>query len=227
MKVEKKTAEEKEALDKRSGDANTKAKPINYPEGSKKKQQTAENPSGDDKPKVKKENKEIEFYFTPIELQEKGKKLAIVLQDKAKIEDEKKHVADGFKSQIDAKQTEIDILIEQLTIGMERKNVIVEVRRNFESGLREYWYKDEKRGEEPLTKQDHQLDLDLAIAGNLEAEKKDKPFDLKLAANDWIVTKKGMVVMITADDVLNGIKTEHIERLATEDEIKKGETVKA
>lgn len=181
MKVEKKTKEEKEAQDKRSGDANTKAKPIDYPEEAKKKQkQTAENPSGDGKPKVKKETREIDFLFTPDELQQQGKRLAIAFQDKCKIEEEKKQTNDVYKTKIDAKQTEIDVLIEQVTVGYERKTVTVEVIRNFESGMREYWYKGEKRGEEPLKAHDHQLDIDLAIDANLAEEKKEIPFDLKL-----------------------------------------------
>lgn len=223
MTKEKKKNEE---LDKTSADVNTKAPAINYPEEVKKKQrQTSGNPSGDGKPKVRKETKEIDFHFTSQELQDKGKKLANVLQEKTKIEEEKKQNADAFKLRIDAKSTEADVLIEHLTIGMERKIVTVEVRRNFDSGQREYWYNGEKRGEEALTAKDHQLDIDDAEEIKKIEDKKEIPFDLKLAAGDWIVTKKGSVIQITADDVLNGIKTETIARLATEEEIAAGEKV--
>ncbi len=105
---------------------------------------------------VKKETREIEFQFTDKELQEKGSKLATAIHDK-------------FKTLLDAKQSEIDLLSEQITDGFEKKTVTVEVKRNFESGLREYWYKGEKRGEEALTALDHQHELDLAEKNNIEA----------------------------------------------------------
>lgn len=218
MTKEKKGAD---TQDKTSADVNTKAKPIIYPDEVKKKQkQSPENPSGDPtKPKVRKETREIEFHFTPEELQEKGRKLANALQDKAKIEAEKKANADEFKVKIDAKQTEVDVLTENITMGKETKTVTVEVIRNFESGKREYWYGGVKRDEEKLTAKDHQLDLEDAIPKT----ETDVPFDLPIAAGDWVVTKKGSVVMITADDILHGVDKSQLKRLATEDEIKAGE----
>lgn len=209
-------ATKKELKDKTTGHLNSTAPAINYPKG--KAPQTPENPSGDGKPKTKKETREIEFHFSDKEIQDKGIKLAKTLQEKHKIEEEKKAIADEFKMKIDAKQSEIDAITEQITNGFETRTVTVEVRRNFDTGMREYWYKDIKRGQEPLTAQDHQLELDMAEES---AEKNRPEFDLKLAAGDFVVTKKGVVVEITEEDVINGIQYKSIDRLATQEEIDK------
>ena len=82
--------------------------------------------------------------------------------------------------------------------------------------MREYWYKDIKRGQEPLTAQDHQLDLDLAEDQVKETK---RVFDIELKAGDFVVTKKGKVVEITEEDVVNGIQYKSIDRLATQEEI--------
>lgn len=206
----------KETKDKTKSHLNSQAPAIKYPEEALKKHaQTSEDPTGSGM-KVRKETREIEFHFTDKEIQDKGVKLAKCIKEKASIEDELKSIKADYTAKIGAKQTEIDTITEQISNGHEIRTVTVEVRRNFETGKREYWYKGEKRGEEPLTAKDHQMDIDDAIDSSIK-EAPVVPF--KINAGDFVVTKKGKVVEITEEDVVNGIQYKSIDRLATQEEI--------
>lgn len=225
------------AKDKRTTDQNSKAKPINYPKVEKKKsRQTASNPSGGDiAPVIKKESALIEYRFSQDEINDKSKRLALACQDIASIEDEKRQMTTSFKFKIDGKQSEINILSNEIANGYEMKTVTCDVHRNFTTGKREYWHEGKMYHTESLTAQDHQIELDLAEENNsddseeLSKYKKkvkgeaaapiEKPFDLKLAAGDFVVTKKGTTIEITDEDILNGVRTASIERLATNEEI--------
>lgn len=211
--------------DKTQGFQNSSAEPINYPDETKAKlQQTAENPSGDpdfvaenEPVKYPKESRDIEFHFTEDELREKGDKLATANIAKARIESEKKQADAGFNERIKAEQAVIDILSKHIDDKYEDRTVTVEVRKNFDTQMREYWYNGVKRGEEPLLDRDHQVEL-FEEEASPETLAKNEML-LKIVAGDYVMTNGGIITMITDGDVINGIQNKGIERLATQEEI--------
>lgn len=183
---------------------------INYPKKDEK---------GDAK-KVRKEMRDLDFHFTDSEMQKMGIQLAITHRELGEINAEKKVELDSFKMRIDAKQTIIDTLSKELEDGYATRNLSCEVKLNFETGMREYWHSGSMRDSEPLRAEDHQTDI--FEEDHLKDNKKiNKVFDIRLIAGDMAVTKQGTVIEITADDELNGINYELIERLATNEEIEK------
>lgn len=161
---------------------------------------------------TRKENVTIELKFTEAEIGKRGQQLAKALQEIGVIEAEKKASNESFKSKIDAKQGEIEILTEQISSGFEMKLVSANVIKNFTSGLREYHYEGKKVKEERLGSTDHQLELVIK-------EPKVVKMDIKISANDFVVTKSGMTVQITEEDIVNGVKFDMFERLASQVEI--------
>lgn len=196
----------KEDADKRSADKNTKGPAINYP----KKDEIA--------PAVLKEQAEIKLTFTDEEIVKKAKQLVKTSREKTALELEKKMEAEKFASLIAAKETTIEALKKEIEDGAETKNVICEIKRNFTTQKREYWYKDEKVKEEPLRKTDHQLDLDIA-EGKMKVV---KSFEGKVKVGDYVKTKKGAVIKIIFEDLPTLTKDyieKNIEGYATQDEI--------
>lgn len=212
-----KTKKEK-GQDLTSADANSTAAPINYPDEVMQVVEEEKELTTDDMVRVKKELRDIEFQFSDEELQEKGKKLAEAHIEKAKIEAEKKAVNEKFNEQIKGEQSKIDILSKHIDEGYEEKTVTVEVRKNFDTGMREYWYKDVKRAEDPLTAEDHQPELfEQTFTDEVDEEKEEML--LKIVAGDYVMTSSGLITQITQEDIEHGIEKHGVERLATQDEI--------
>lgn len=115
----------------------------------------------------------VKVPFTEAEGNSMGHKISFLMQEKEGIEEERKSINDGFKNQIQAKETEINTLVRSMNLGFQMIQRNCEFVKNFDSGKREYWFNGEIVDLEPLTAADHQVELDLA-AKNENGEKPDE-----------------------------------------------------
>lgn len=204
--------------DKTSTDVNGKAKPITYKKGD------------GTPPSIIRERAKIKIPLDEKARLEKAEQLCKLLDEKADLEDKKRSVASKFAEDIQAKQTEIDIVQEQVAKKYEEKDVICDILRDFDKGVRVYQYKGVSYHTEPLTARDHHLDLDLAEENNkaqMEVVKDPKAAHIfaKLKAGDYIETSKGAIVKLTADDLLT-LKAGSVKDYATQKQIDEFEAAK-
>lgn len=128
---------------------------------------TAKPRTDDDRPKKtqippvtrSKELRNIRYAFTEAELQDKSKQLATACTEKQHIEDEKKSVNSDFKAKIDAKTSSINLLSNHISNGFEMRNVECEVEKDFEKGIKKYFYDGKEYDSVPLTALDRQAEL--------------------------------------------------------------------
>lgn len=196
--------------DKTSVDKNSQAPPIVHPAAV-----AAKNNTGVSKVPLK-EKCEIDFPFDQETKNKKADQLVNALDQLGALEDEKKDVTSKLAEKIKAKEAEVELIKNQLKAKKETKNIVCEIVRDFDRGVREYWFDGKKLKEEKLRATDHQHDL-LAAEKHVKKEN-EKPFALKLKPKDWILTKKGEVIELVEDDMLT-LNYNNIERLASQKEI--------
>lgn len=117
----------------------------------------------DDKTKGKKPNVKIEscirrvrINFTEQEMGTTAVKMACAVNDRRKIKSEMKEAVAKFQSQIQTKETEIDMFSDQISTGYELRDVKCEVRKIFDDGLKEFWYGGKMVDCIPLTPEEYQ-----------------------------------------------------------------------
>lgn len=118
------------------------------------------------KKKAIKTTKEIRREYSDKEITEMAKKMIQTMKDKESIKERAKIASDEFKTELANKDLEIDQLSNCVTNGFQYETVEVEMIKNFETGKREFWFKDVIVETEDLTAQDHQLELDMAEKAN-------------------------------------------------------------
>ncbi len=110
-------------------------------------------------PVVKKKNFNFEYKYTEAELKEKAKLLSEACAERNSIEDAKKSAASTFKSQIDGKNAEINILAENIRTGRQYLTKTCDCHYDFDKGVKTYAYEGDVVGEEKLSEQDYQLTI--------------------------------------------------------------------
>lgn len=105
----------------------------------------------------RKENYDYERKFTREELEEKSKQLVRAVREKAALEDQKKSAMSGFKSKIDSKTAELNLVSDQINTGSEYVTHTCDALLDYEKGTKTFFYNGEIVGEEKLTAADHQL----------------------------------------------------------------------
>lgn len=130
--------------------------------------------------------------FTSSELHVLLKDLVISITEKEEIEAEKTESNSGYKTRLDRVAKEINRIKNACQRGEENRTVQVQLVRNFEKGVRQYWTFDDdavvnqfgglgtlrkmvKR--EPLTPADHAIQLELLEEENAKRETEGKKSD--------------------------------------------------
>lgn len=103
--------------------------------------------------------KTIRYTFSKEETQANSKELAEECGQKKECEDEKKSVMSQFKAKIDSHDARIAMLSKWITTGYDYRSVECVVKRNFETGYKEFYYQGELVDQEKLTPEDHQLSI--------------------------------------------------------------------
>lgn len=111
-------------------------------------------------------NKEIREEYSDADIHKMAIDLVKTMKDKETIKEEAKAAADTFKQELASKDLQIEELSQCITNGYQYVTRKVQMVRNFDSGMREFWLNDKLVAEEPLTAKDHQLDLEDAEAQN-------------------------------------------------------------
>ena len=127
----------------------------------------------------------ITHKFTSAELHVLLKDLVISITEKEEIEAEKTESLSGYKTRLDRVAKEINRIKNACQRGEENRTVEVQLVRNFEKGVRQYWTFDDdavvnKFGglgtlrklvqKEPLTPSDHAIQLELLEEENAKRE---------------------------------------------------------
>lgn len=103
--------------------------------------------------------RKVKIEFAEDEKAHMGEKIANALKELDSIEEEKKSAVAEFAAEIKAKKAEISILKDNINLGYEYQNVDCELKKNFDSGYREYWLDGKIVDEEPIRPIDHQLTI--------------------------------------------------------------------
>src|SRR5689334_18813958 len=104
--------------------------------------------------------KTIRYMFSEAEQHQNSKELAEACGQKKETEDEKKSIMSQFKAKIDSHDARIGLLSKWITTGYDYRSVTVQVKRNFDTGYKEYYYQGELVDQEKLTAEDHQLAIE-------------------------------------------------------------------
>jgi len=115
---------------------------------------------GKKKPKFQTVNFTFNYEFNEKEIIEKAEQLADARIECNKIEEEKKMVTSDFKAKIDAKQAAINMLAGHIQNGFEKITKACQMTKDFNRGLKFYFYEGKNVGEEKLTAHDYQLQAD-------------------------------------------------------------------
>lgn len=110
---------------------------------------------------IKKENHTIEYHFTKEEIEVKARELAHGCHELANIQQAKKQVMSEFNDKIEGKQLQISTLSNHVTSGTEMKTVLCEVRKNFSTNIKEYFFEGKLYDTVPMTAADLQIELPL------------------------------------------------------------------
>lgn len=111
---------------------------------------------------TKKQKFPIDRKFTDAELQKKGARLAQLIDEKSNLEDKLKEETSRIKTDIKAKDTEINIVRKHITTGTENVLVDGEVIYDGKENTKSFWYKGVCYDTKPLDSEDMQAELDLA-----------------------------------------------------------------
>lgn len=106
---------------------------------------------------VRKENYNFKYKFSKEELEQKSKQLAMSCEERNKVEDQKKSVNSDFKSKIDSKNAEINIVSNHINTGYEWLTKTCDVQYDFDNGFKTFVYDGEIVGKEKMTPNDYQL----------------------------------------------------------------------
>lgn len=110
---------------------------------------------------TKKRNWMFNYNFTEEELKEKSLQLAQICNEKNRIDDDKKSAASSFKSKLDAKQSEINLLSNQIATGSEMVTKTCDCIYDHDRGIKTYIYDGKEVGQEKMTSADYQGELEL------------------------------------------------------------------
>ncbi len=105
------------------------------------------------------ELRNVKHTFSPDELQKFSRQLAEACASKDSLDAEKKSVMSSYKSKIDDADAKVQLLSKHINMGYEHRMAECEVRKNFETGKKEYWFDKKKVDEVMMTAADHQLDI--------------------------------------------------------------------
>lgn len=108
-----------------------------------------------------KESHTIRYAFSPDDIQEKAKRMAASVQKKSSINDELKSIKSDFKSRLDQEDAIINQMGQHIANGYDNRNVECDVVKDFEKGIKTYFYNGVEYDTAPLTNSDRQTELNL------------------------------------------------------------------
>jgi hypothetical protein len=108
------------------------------------------------------ENYDFKYTFSEEEKAQKAQQLARACKERNGIEDEKKSVMANFKAKIDSATAEMNLLSNQIANGYEYLTKTCVVIKDFDKGVREYFYEGVKVGEAKLKPFDYQEVIEFA-----------------------------------------------------------------
>lgn len=89
----------------------------------------------------KQESHNIKYEFTPDELAAKADQISDAWKVKCQIDDQKKSVMSDFKSKLDSKEAEINLLANHLSNKFEFRSERCDVEKDFNTGIKTYSWK--------------------------------------------------------------------------------------
>lgn len=101
----------------------------------------------------------IQYHFTEAEIKEKAIRLAAEIQERSKLEDELADIKAQYKSKIEAKNSEINLLSSQVNSGFEMKEVRCQVMKDFDKGTKDYIYDGKVYATVRMTDRDYQTEM--------------------------------------------------------------------
>lgn len=100
------------------------------------------------------------YEFNDKEITEKAEQLASACIERNRITDEKKHVMSEYSAKIDSKTSEINILSGHIEAGFEKRTQACQMFKDFDKGVKAYFFEGKQVGEEKLTQHDYQMQAD-------------------------------------------------------------------
>lgn len=98
----------------------------------------------------KKENYNFQYFFDEPELKEKSKHLAKSCEERNSLEDQKKSVMSEFKSKLDSKNAEINLISGNINNGYEWLTKTCDVEYDFYNGEKNYYLNGKLVGTEKI-----------------------------------------------------------------------------
>lgn len=119
----------------------------------------------------------IRYPFKPEELAEKSKQMASAVDEKNRLADDLKTIKSEHKAKTDAKDAIINLMSSHINNGYEMKNVECEVEKDYEKGVKTYFYNGVKYDTVPLSNMDRQTELALINRSSAATEKDSEALD--------------------------------------------------
>jgi hypothetical protein len=112
--------------------------------------------------KLSREVYDFAHTFSEEEKAQRAAQLARACKERNELEDSKKSVMSDFKAKIDSKTAEINLITTEYTNGYEFLTKSCEVLKDFDKGVKEYFYEGIKVGEAKMKSGDYQEVIDFA-----------------------------------------------------------------
>jgi hypothetical protein len=125
-----------------------------------------------DKPKAEKVIKAIRIPYTDDETKQLGLQMCQAMDDIDDIENEMKADAAAHKQRIQAKETEIKSLKEDMKKGYKMEERECTVVKDYEGGTIQYWFDGELIQEDKMTADDYQTELNIVDEANKKEEER-------------------------------------------------------
>ncbi len=109
----------------------------------------------------RKKNFGFEYKFTPDELAEKASQLAQACQELNALDDDRKAAASAFKSKMDGKEAEVNVLSRSVSTGKEWVTKTCDCIYYHNEGVKKYFFENKQVGEEQMLEGDYQLEAQL------------------------------------------------------------------
>lgn len=142
----------------------------------------------------KKQHYNFKVNFTPEEIKEKGSLLSVKIEDKNKVEVEKKEVNKKYKRAIDSIDQDIDKLACHIRDGYEFKEDLCNVIFDAKNGIKEYYFEGVFVGKEPMNTSDYQLEIEE------DEEDEDKGLISAVESFKELSESTGAEIKVTATD---------------------------